>query len=151
MRRLFRLIVPSVLLALLGCTQVYTTAPGGGPLQHSATYLTLPYTGTQPVYPAQPRGTAFGHDGTYAGDAQALNSAGAQCSAFMRSNGFQVEGRRVAFGPFRGRIADNGELKMIYGQNTIVGRFIGNEFRGVIDFQTPPCSYAMRLRRTGPG
>jgi hypothetical protein len=134
-------------VALAACTQVYTFPPGGPP-ELAATYTTLPVVGTQPL-PRPPPSTAYGHDGVYDGRAQALDSAGAQCPEFRRASNFRVVGRQVTFGPFRGTIGDGGGLRMIYGQNTIVGHFEGGVFRGVIDFQVPPCSYAMRLRRIG--
>jgi hypothetical protein len=139
--------VLSALLALPGCTRVYTTPPGGGPLTLNRTYLTVPGLGTQQYAPNLPPGTALGHDGVYAGGGQALNSQGARCSETMHMSGFVVHGREVRFGPFTGRIGAAGGLRMIYGQNTIVGNFVENQFQGVWDFQTPPCSYAIRLWR----
>jgi hypothetical protein len=136
-------------MALAACTEVYTTPPGGGPLELTAVYTTLPVVGTQPV-PRPPPSTPYGHDGVYAGTAQALYSAGAQCAEFRHAANFRVEGRTVTFGPFRGTIGQEGGLRMIYGQNTLVGHFEGNGFRGVITFQVPPCSYAMALWRGGP-
>jgi hypothetical protein len=94
-----------------------------------------------------PLPAAFGHDGVYAGSAQALDSAGARCAEYAHAAGFRVAGRAVAFGPFRGTIGEDGGLRMIYGRNTIVGHFEGNAFRGVLTFQVPPCTYAMRLLR----
>ncbi len=135
--------------ALAACTQVYTTPPGGGPLELTAVYTTLPVAGTQPV-PRPAPSTAYGHDGVYAGTAQALDSAGARCAELRHAADFRVAGRAVTFGPFRGTIGEEGGLRMIYGQNTLVGHFEGDAFRGVIDFQVPPCSYAMLLRRRGP-
>lgn len=131
---------------LAGCTQVYTTPPGGGPLALTATYTTLPYQGTVPWPRPEPSG-AWGHDGKYNGSAQALYSNGAECSAYASARNLLVSGRDVTYGPFRGTISDGGGVEMIYGQNTIVGHFEGDEFRGVITFQVPPCAYAMRLVR----
>jgi hypothetical protein len=135
-------------VALAACTEVYTTPPGGGPLELAAVYTTLPVVGTQPLPRPEPS-TAYGHDGVYGGRAQALDSAGAQCPEIRSAADFRVAGRKVTFGPFRGTIGDQGGLRMIYGQNTIVGHFEGDVFHGVIDFQVPPCSYAMLLRRGG--
>lgn len=134
-------------VALAACTQVYTYLPGGPP-ELAAVYTTLPVEGTQPL-PRPAPSTAYGHDGVYAGVAQALNSAGAQCAEFHRPANFRVEGRAVRFGPFRGTIGPEGGLQMIYGQSTVVGHFEGDAFRGVITFHVPPCRYAMLLRRTG--
>lgn len=131
---------------LAGCTQVYTTPPGGGPLQLAAVYTTLPVQGTLPL-PRPPPSGAYGHDGVYAGPAQVLNSAGAQCPEYRHAVGFSVSGRAVTFGAFQGMIGEQGGLQMIYGQDTIVGHFEGNFFRGVVTYQVPPCSYAMRLLR----
>ena len=144
-------IAGTLLLAVAGatiaaCTQVYTTPPGGGPLVLTATYTTLPGVGTVPV-PGPPPSGAYGHDGVYAGAAQALNSAGARCAEYSSARDFRVSGRAVTFGPFRGTIGEQGGLRMIYGLNTVVGHFEGNAFQGVIDYQVPPCSYAMRLLR----
>lgn len=136
-------------LALAACTEVYTTPPGGGPLELRAVYTNLPVVGTVPV-PRPPPSTAYGHDGVYAGSAQALDSAGARCPEFQRGADFRVAGREVTFGPFRGTIGPEGGLRMIYGQNTIVGHFEPGVFRGVITYQVPPCTYAMRLRRQTP-
>ncbi len=142
-----RLPILAIMCATLAaCTEVYTTPPGGGPLELRASYITLPGIGTVPVPGPAPSG-AFGHDGLYAGSAQALDSAGARCPEFRRGGDFRVVGRQVMFGPFRGTIGDQGGLRMIYGRNTIVGHFEGNVFRGVIDYYVPPCSYAMLLRR----
>lgn len=132
--------------SLAACTEVYTTPPGGGPLSLAAVYTTLPGAGTVPL-PRPPPSGAYGHDGVYAGPAQALDSAGARCAEYGRARDFRVAGRAVTFGPFRGTIGDEGGLRMIYGQNTVVGHFEGNVFRGVITYQVPPCSYAMRLVR----
>ncbi len=132
--------------ALTACTKVFTTPPGGGPLQLTATYTSLPGAGTVPL-PRPAPSTPYGRDGVYAGTAQALNSAGARCPAFRHGGDFRVTGRAVAFGPFRGTIGAQGGLRMIYGQNTVVGHFEGDAFRGVITFQVPPCTYAMLLRR----
>jgi hypothetical protein len=132
--------------ALVACTQVYTTPPGGGPLEHAATYTTLPWFGTVPLPRPAPT-SPWGHDGAYAGTAQALNSAGAQCPEFRHAGNFRVRGRAVTFGPFSGTIGSEGGLRMIYGQDTIVGHFESGTFRGVIDLQVPPCTYAMRLTR----
>jgi len=132
--------------ALMGCTQVYTTPPGGGPLALAATYTTLPGVGTVP-FPRPPPSGPYGHDGVYAGAAQALNTAGLRCTEFGHARDFRVSGRAVTFGPFRGTIGEEGGLQMIYGQNTVVGHFEGNQFLGVIDYQVPPCTYAMRLVR----
>jgi hypothetical protein len=145
-----------LILALAACTRVYTTPPGGGPLQFNSAYLNLPWTGERQVVPPLPPGTAYGHDGLYAGDAQALNSLGAVCPEFLGGGGFRVEGRHVSFGQFSGTIGPNGDLTMIYGHDSVVGRFIGDEFRGVLSYQAlplsqhPPCSYAIVMRRVGP-
>ncbi len=136
-------------LALAACTKVFTTPPGGGPLELRAVYTSLPGVGTVPV-PAPPPSTAYGHDGVYAGTAQALNSAGARCPVFRRGENFRVVGREVTFGPFRGTIGSTGRLRMIFGQNTVVGHFEPDVFRGVVTYQVPPCTYAMLLRRQAP-
>jgi hypothetical protein len=140
--------VPLAALALAACTQVYTIPPGGGPPELAALYTTLPVVGTQPL-PRPAPSTTYGHDGMYAGTAQALDSAGAQCAAFRHASNFRVEGRAVTFGPFRGTIGPEGGLRMIYGQSTMVGHFEADAFRGVVSFHVPPCRYAMLLRRGG--
>lgn len=134
--------------ALAACTQVYTTPPGGGPLQLRAAYTTLPGVGTVPV-PRPAPSAAFGHDGVYEGSAKALDSAGARCPEYRHARDFRVVGRTVTFGPFKGTIGAEGGLRMIYGQNTVVGHFEANAFRGVVTFHVPPCTYAMAVRRVG--
>lgn len=44
-------ILTSALLALSGCTQVFSRGPDGGPMRLRASYLTLPIEGTTRVYP----------------------------------------------------------------------------------------------------
>lgn len=133
-------------LTLGACTEVYTTPPGGGPLQHTATYTTLPLEGTVPL-PRPAPSTADGHDGVYAGTAQALDSAGARCPEFRHARDFRVSGRAVTFGPYSGTIGAQGGLRMIYGRDTVVGHFEGGVFRGVVTLLVPPCTYAMTLHR----
>jgi hypothetical protein len=145
--QLLRRTLPLAGLALAACTQVYIVPPGGPP-ELAAVYTTLPVVGTQPV-PRPAPSTAYGHDGVYAGTAQALDSDGAQCAAFRHPSNFRVEGRAVTFGPFRGTIGPEGGLRMIYGQSTVVGHFEADTFRGVVTFHVPPCRYAMKLRRVG--
>ena len=147
MTRFLRRALPLGALALAACTQVYVVPPGSPP-ELAAVYTTLPVVGTEPL-PRPLPSTAHGHDGVYAGPAQALDSAGAQCAAFRHASNFRVEGRVVRFGPFRGTIGPEGGLRMIYGQSTVVGHFEADSFRGVVTFQVPPCQYAMALRRVG--
>ena len=130
------------------CLARMTTQPLRRTVPLAALYTTLPVVGTQPL-PRPAPSTTYGHDGMYAGTAQALDSAGAQCAAFRHASNFRVEGRAVTFGPFRGTIGPEGGLRMIYGQSTVVGHFEPDAFRGVVAFHVPPCRYAMKLRRVG--
>ncbi len=132
--------------SLAGCTEVYRYS-ADTPVHLAATYVTLPGSGMVRVLPAPPPSSPYGHDGVYAGHAQALFSAGAQCSGYRTATDFRVEGRRVRFGPFNGTIGPEGGLQMIYGQNRIVGQFDDGRFSGVITYQVPPCSYAILLKR----
>jgi hypothetical protein len=132
-----------------GCTQVYLQQPGGG-YARVATYANLPGVGPQQIGPPLPPSSPLGHSGRYNGKMQALVSAGARCTEFRPVEGFRVDGRSVAYGPFRGRIANDGSLQMIYGQNWVVGQFGPGIFRGTITYQVPPCQYAMLLQRTAP-
>jgi hypothetical protein len=143
LQRIFAALLTGVFTT--GCTQVYVQGPGG--FRNAATFTTLPIVGPRQLSPAWPPTGPYGHEGLYAGEMQVLNSAGARCAQFHRTEGFRVSGRSVAYGAFRGRITDNGSLQMIYGQNWVVGQFGPGLFRGTITYQVPPCRYAMLLRR----
>ncbi len=98
--------------------------------------------------------TNVGRNGTYSGTAEPLDTGGGMCISTQAVDGFVVRGNSVHYGRFRGRIAADGGLQMVYGQNWIVGQFEGPTFHGQLDiqggFNSFGCTYLFSLSRTGP-
>lgn len=117
--------------------------PGGG--------LAVP-PGLQPAPPAPAQPVS--RDGTYAGSMEALSTAGGVCSNQIKVTGFRVRGSAVRFGSFRGTIASDGGLQMVFGGTWIIGQFEGATFHGQVQGASgrggPGCSYILTLDRTGP-
>ena len=87
------------------------------------------------------------------GTATVLNTAGGLCTDTLKVSGFVVRGTSARFEGFRGTIAADGGLQMIYGQDWIVGQFEGATFHGQLStmgrFGAPGCTYMLNLERTG--
>jgi hypothetical protein len=155
-----------VCLALFGCTgQNGSVGPN--------VVLSTP-TGTVPLYTPAPSPSGPGNDlavppgldsapppaqavtrnGTYTGRAEVLTTAGGQCDSGMNVDNFRVHGNSVRFGQFRGTIAPDGGLQMVFGGTWIIGQFEGATFRGQADFRSrwgaPGCVFVLTLDRTGP-
>jgi hypothetical protein len=159
-------LVPACLV-LFGCT-------GQNGLQAPTVILSTP-TGSVPLYtPAQspagpgsnlivppgldaasppPPVPSGNRNGTYSGRAEVLTTNGGLCNSMNVSN-FKVHGNSVRFGGFRGTIAPDGGLQMVFGGTWIIGQFEGDTFRGQVDFRgrrdTPGCVFVLALDRTGP-
>jgi hypothetical protein len=91
--------------------------------------------------------------GTYAGTAVPLETGGGLCIANQPVSGFRVRGNSVRYRGFRGTIAPDGGVQMVYGQDWIFGQFEGPTFRGQLDlygrFGAPGCTYMFSLEREG--
>jgi hypothetical protein len=91
--------------------------------------------------------------GTYAGVAAPLDTGGGLCIANQKVGGFRVRGHSVRYGQFRGTIAPDNGLQMVFGQTWIFGQFEGATFHGQIDipgrFGAPGCTYLLTLDRVG--
>lgn len=103
-----------------------------------------------PAVPAQP----INRNGTYSGRADVLSTAGGMCLNGMNVSNFKVSGNSVRFGRFRGTIAQDDGLQMVYRGTWIVGQFEGDTFVGQVDgagnWDTPGCTFYLKLVRTGP-
>ena len=97
---------------------------------------------------------AIDRSGTYAGNAVPLDTGGGTCLQDQPVSDFRVRGNSVHFGGYRGTIAPDGSLQMVYGQTWIIGRFEGATFHGQVDmnsgFGNPMCTFMMSLQRVGP-
>ena len=126
-----------------GVTPIYTPAPAmpGGSI--------APPPGLEPSPPAPL--TLANRDGNYAGTAVPLDTGGGLCISNQRVGNFRVHGNSVRYGGFRGRIAQDGGLQMVYGQDWIIGQFEGATFHGQLDlngrFNVPGCTYMLNLAR----
>jgi hypothetical protein len=105
-----------------------------------------------PSGPAAPSNA--GRNGSYTGTAEPLDTGGGLCISTQAIDGFIVRGTSVRYGGFRGRIAADSGLQMVYGQDWIIGQFEGPTFHGQLDIQgrfgSFGCTYMLSLRRTGP-
>jgi hypothetical protein len=118
--------------------------PGGGQVG--------PPPGLEPSLPVPTQ--AVSRNGTYTGYAEVLSTAGGVCLNGMKVDNFKVHGNSVRFGGFRGTIAPDGGLQMVFGGTWIVGQFEGPTFRGQVDergrWASPGCTFILTLDRTGP-
>jgi hypothetical protein len=129
-----------------GATPIYTPSPDmpGG--------LAAPPPGLEPtlVVPSQ----SANRSGSYTGTASPLDTGGGLCIDTQKVSGFHVRGNSVRFGGFRGTIAADDGLQMVYGSQWIVGQFEGAAFHGHLDapdhFGAPGCTYMLSLERSGP-
>ena len=139
-----------------GPTVVVDTPTGVVPLDAPAPVmpggLAAPPPGLEPASPVAGQGVS--RDGTYTGTATVLTTGGGLCRDTLTVSGFTVSGSRARFGGFRGTIAADGGLQMVYGRDWIVGQFDGASFHGQLDvlgrFDSPGCNYMLNLQRTGP-
>jgi hypothetical protein len=128
-----------------GVTPIYTPVPAtpGG--------LAAPPPGLEPTAAAASRSTD--RSGSYTGTAQPLETGGGLCLETEKVSGFHVRGNSVRFGGFRGTIAADGGLQMVYGRQWIIGQFEGATFHGQFDvpgsFGAPECTFLLSLQRTG--
>jgi hypothetical protein len=137
-------------LALTACT-IQSGLPGPrvtfdtplGPVPLDAPPANVPPPG-QPVH----------RDGTYAGRAEVLSTAGGLCLHGINMTGFRVSGDSVQFGRFHGTITPEGGLQMVYRGTWIIGQFEGATFSGQIDgagnWDMPGCTFYVALNWTGP-
>jgi hypothetical protein len=136
-------------------TVVLDTPTGPVPLNSPApampTGLAGPPPGLEPSSPPPAQGIS--RDGSYTGTATVLDTGGGLCTDARTVSGFAVRGRSARFGGFRGTIADDGALQMVYGQDWVVGQFEGAAFHGQLNIQgrfgSPGCTYLLNLERTG--
>jgi hypothetical protein len=151
-------LVPACLL-LFGCstppTVLLDTPTGVVPLNAPAPVmpsgLAAPPPGLEPSAPIPPQGVS--RDGVYTGTAAVLDTAGGLCTNTLNVSDFAVRGTSARFGGFRGTIAADGGLQMVYGQDWIVGQFQGATFHGQLStmgrFDSPGCTYMLNLQRAG--
>jgi hypothetical protein len=151
-------LVPACLL-LFGCsgapTVLLDTPTGVVPLNSPAPVmpsgLAAPPPGLEPSLPIPNQ--SVNRDGGYTGTATVLNTAGGLCTDTLKVSGFTVRGTSARFGGFRGTIAADGGLQMVYGQDWIVGQFEGATFHGQLStmgrFGSPGCTYLLNLERAG--
>ena len=140
-------------LLTVGCTAI--SRDGGPP----ALIYSTPF-GSSQIYPSVPPPvqtppvTPAERSGTYSGTAVPLDTAGGRCISNKAVRGFRVRGNKVRWGGFRGTIAPDNGLQMIYGRTWVIGQFVGQTFQGQISTDTgirgPGCSFVMTLERTGP-
>ena len=155
-------------LTLFGCTVqtglsapnvVLDTPTGPVPLNSPAPApvmpggLAGPPPGLEPSLPVPTQ--AVSRNGTYTGTAEVLSTAGGTCLNGTKVDNFKVHGNSVRFGGFRGTIAPDGGLQMVFGGTWIVGQFEGATFRGQVDdtggrWSGPGCTFILTLERTGP-
>jgi hypothetical protein len=138
---------PTILLATpTGVEPLYTPAPSMPP------GLAAPPPGLEPSSPLPAQGVS--RNGGYTGTATVLVTGGGLCRETLTVSGFVVRGTRARFGGFRGTIAADGGLQMVYGRDWIVGQFEGATFHGQLDtlgrFGSPGCTYMLNLERTAP-
>jgi hypothetical protein len=149
-------------LPLFGCAGgppaiVLDTPTGPVPLNAPAQAMPGGLVGPPPgmVNASPPPAPGGSRDGNYAGVADVLNTNGGICTDNLKVTGFRVRGDTARFGGYRGRIAADGGVQMIYGSSWLVGQFEGASFRGQLDlpggrFGAPGCTYMMTLERIGP-
>jgi hypothetical protein len=149
-----------VCLAVFGCaggppTVLLDTPTGVVPLNSPSPSmpggLVAPPPGMETVPPGVPQSVS--RDGSYTGTAEPLVTGGGLCLNVQPVGGFIVRGNSARYGGFRGRIAADGGLQMVYGQDWIVGQFEGATFHGQLDlrgrFGAPGCTYMLSLERSG--
>jgi len=158
-------VVPAC-LALFGCTVqtglpgpnvIFDTPMGPVPLNSPAPVppggaLAAPPPNLMPTLPAPAQ--VVSRDGIYSGTAEVLSTNGGSCTSGMDVSNFRVHGNSVRFGQFRGTIAPDGGLQMVFRGTWIIGQFEGATFRGQVDNRggrnSAGCTFILTLDRTGP-
>jgi hypothetical protein len=155
-----QLCLVSVCLILFACsappTVLLDTPTGVVPLNAPAPVmpggLAAPPPGLEPSSPLPAQGVS--RDGSYSGTAAPLVTGGGLCTETRNVADFVVRGSAARFGGFRGTIAPDGGVQMVYGQDWLVGQFEGATFHGQLDilgrFGSPGCTYMLNLERSGP-
>jgi hypothetical protein len=158
----------AICLTVFGCTAVYQPGsfkppevllegPTGpvllnGPTQSGSAVpgnLAAPPAGLDNTLPP-PLGPTT-RNGTYAGAANVLTTAGGMCLNNRRVTNFHVQGDAVRFGEFHGTIGADGGLQMVFRDVWITGRFQGGVFRGQLSENGGiGCTYLLALERVGP-
>jgi hypothetical protein len=128
-----------------GVTPIYTPSPA----MPDGLAPPPPGLGASPSVPLTP----VNRDGNYAGTAVPLDTGGGICISNQQVGNFRVRRNTVRYGGFSGRIAPDGGLQMVYGQDWIIGQFEGATFHGQLDlngrFGAPGCTYMLSLDRVG--
>jgi hypothetical protein len=153
-------------LTLFGCTiqsglpgpnVIFNTPMGSVPLNSPASVppggaLAVPPANLEPPLPVPTQPVS--RDGTYSGTAEVLSTNGGSCTRGMNVSNFRVHGNSVRFGLFRGTIASDGGLQMVFRGTWIIGQFEGATFRGQVDDRggrnSAGCTFILTLDRTGP-
>jgi hypothetical protein len=144
----------TVIMLLAGCAGGPTVllATPSGPVHIAGSPMPTPMVGPPPGL--DPALAGAGRDGTYAGTATVLLTAGGQCIQNQQIGNFRVRGNAVRYGVFRGTIDPDGGLQMVHGRTWIIGQFDGATFSGQLDipgrYGGPGCSYLLSLARVGP-
>lgn len=123
---------------------------GGTPNLPPGGNLAMPPANMEPVQPAAvPAGS---RSGVYSGVATVLDTGGGVCLQNQTVRGFRVSGNKVRWGGFRGTIAPDNGVQMVFGTTWIYGQFVGDAFQGELtqwgNFNNPGCTYMMELRKT---
>jgi hypothetical protein len=126
-----------------GVTPIYTP----GPAMPGGAVAPPPGLENSPPPPRNP----LSWEGDYTGIAVPLDTGGGICISNQQVGNFRVRRNAVRYGGFRGRIAPDGGLQMVYGQDWIIGQFEGAAFHGQLDlngrFGAPGCTYMLTLNR----
>jgi hypothetical protein len=154
-----KLCLVAACVMLSGCsgppTVVLDTPTGLVPLNAPAPVmpsgLAAPPPGLELTSPPPAQGVS--RDGRYTGTATVLMTGGGLCTETRTVSGFVVRGNKARFGGFRGTIAADGGVQMVYGRDWLVGQFEGATFHGQLDilgrFGSPGCTYMLNLERSG--
>jgi hypothetical protein len=114
--------------------------------------LAAPPPGLEPLSPLPAHGIS--RDSSYIGTATVLDTGGGLCTETLKVSDFVVLGATGRFGGFRGTIAADGGVQMVYGQDWIVGQFEGATFHGQLNilgrFGSPGCTYMLNLGHNAP-
>ncbi len=101
--------------------------------------------------PPRPTETAI-RDGSYSGTAEPLSTGGGVCVQNRLVQDFNVHGNAVRWGGFRGTIAPDHRLRMVFGQAWVFGQFVGSTFHGQLTMPGgrgwSQCTYSLTLKRT---
>ncbi len=140
-----RLCVVLVAMAAAGCT-MQTNGMGSS--------VTLHTPGSVPAHPAITPGAIAAASGpppsgAFAGTGHLNAYFGSGCRSEITVNRFVVDGDRVRYLGFRGRIEGGTFLRMQSGDAYIYGIFDGDRFTGHLWRPTPQCTYDLVLSHVG--